>query len=93
VPARNPEDRALIARIAANDRWANEPDRSAATAPGRAAFRTQFETLVDPGGVLSPDERSKRASNAKRAYFQRLALKSAQARRARARRNVGGDAA
>jgi hypothetical protein len=92
VPARNPNDRALVARIAANTRWASEADRTAATTPGRDAFQKHFETLVDPDGVLSPDERSKRASNARRAHFQRLALRSAQARRAR-KITAGGDAA
>jgi len=59
-------DRSLIARIAANERWANTPDRAAATAPARQAFEARF-----------PNE------NARKAHFQRMALRSAQARRAR----------
>lgn len=44
---------------------------------------SKFEREVDPTGVLSPQERAKRAECAKRAHYQRMALKSAQARRAK----------
>lgn len=74
-------DRYLAASIAANTRWAHEPDRSAATRPARAAFERRFEDEVDPARTLPIVERQRRAANAKRAYFHRLALKSAQARR------------
>jgi hypothetical protein len=74
-------DRYLAASIAANTRWAHEPDRSAATRPARAAFEKRFEEEVDPDGKLAPAERARRAANAKTAYFHRLALKSAKARR------------
>jgi hypothetical protein len=40
----------------------------------------RFEREVDPDGILTPQERAKRAENAKSAYFKRLALKSARAR-------------
>jgi hypothetical protein len=53
------------------------------TAPARAAFRASFESQVDPDGVLTEAERARRAEFAYRAYFQRLALQSAKARRAR----------
>ena len=53
------------------------------TAPGTAAFLGRFEHEVDPEGTLAPHERSRRAEWARRAYFSRLALKSAQARRRR----------
>ncbi|GAA2185018.1 hypothetical protein GCM10009785_35100 [Brooklawnia cerclae] len=76
-----PSERALVGRIAANERWAREPDRSAATAPARAAMLAKFEREVDPDGVLTPEERARRAGHAKKAYFTRLALKSARARR------------
>lgn len=42
---------------------------------------TKFENQVDPDGVLTPHERAIRAGHARQAYFARLALKSAQARR------------
>lgn len=75
-------DRFLAASIAANTRWAHETDRTAATSPARAAFEARFEDEVDPERVLPAAERARRAANAKKAYFHRLALKSAQARRA-----------
>ena len=74
-------DRTIIAKVAAHTRWANTVDRTAATAKARQAFTDRFERDVDPDGVLDPLERAKRAANARRAHFQRLALKSAQARR------------
>ncbi len=40
-----------------------------------------FERQVDPDGSLSPAERARRAGLARKAYFTRLALRSAQARR------------
>jgi len=41
----------------------------------------RFENAVDPEGTLPLAERQRRAEASKRAYFLRLALKSAQARR------------
>lgn len=58
-------------------------DAKAHTAPGRAAFLDRFEKQVDPDGVLTPEERSRRAEYAKRAYFTALSAKSARVRRAR----------
>lgn len=77
-------ERTLAASIAANESWAHTPDRSARTAPARAALMARFERAVDPEGVLLPDERARRAENKRKAYFQRLALTSVKARRARA---------
>ncbi|MFN0145935.1 MAG: hypothetical protein ACKVT1_05445 [Dehalococcoidia bacterium] len=57
------------------------PDTIAARA--RAGFDQRFELEVDPDGLLAPAERARRAGLAKRAYFARLAMKSAQARRQR----------
>lgn len=44
----------------------------------------KFEREVDPDGILPPDERARRADHKRRAYFLKLSLKSAKARRARA---------
>lgn len=74
----------LQSSLAAHEKWALCPDRTAATAPARAAFEKRFETLVDPDGALTPKERAKRAANARQAHFQRMALKSAKSRRAKA---------
>lgn len=77
-------DRKQIAKIAANTMWAQCDDRSARTAPARAAMQAKFEDQVDPDRKLPADERARRAESARRAYYQRLALKSAQSRRKKA---------
>lgn len=74
-------DRSLLARLAAHESWARTADPSARTAPARRALLERFEQQVDPDGVLTPAERARRAEHARRAYFTRLALRSAQARR------------
>lgn len=76
-------DRSQIGRLGAHTRWAMTEDRTAATQPARDALMRKFEDQVDPEGRLDPVERAKRAEHARKAYFQRLALKSAQARRAK----------
>lgn len=78
-----PAERRLAGEIGAHQSWAHTEDRSARTAPARKAALDRFEREVDPEGVLPPAERAKRAENARKAYFARLALKSAQARRVR----------
>lgn len=65
--------RSQRARLAAHSRW-SQCDRSAGTQPARDAFMARFEREVDPERVLSPDERARRATSARRAYFQRLAF-------------------
>jgi hypothetical protein len=71
----------MYASIAANERWARTSDRTAATAPARAGLDARFEAEVDPNGTLDPAERAKRIAAKRRAYFKRLALRSAQSRR------------
>jgi hypothetical protein len=73
----------LRARIAAHESWARTENRTARTAPARAAMQAKFEKMVDPNGELLPAERARRAENARKAYYARLALKSAKARRRR----------
>ena len=75
-------------RLGAHSRWAREADRSAATAPARAGLLKRFEDEVDPDRVLPAAERAKRAESARRAFYQRIAMKSAAARAAR--RKGGG---
>lgn len=79
----NPGDRSLAATIASNTKWARlrRHERRAETTPARTAFDARFDKQVDPDGLLPPDERALLAANARSAYFARLALKSAQARR------------
>lgn len=65
----------LRGSIAAHESWAKTQDRTARTARGRAALEQKFldQAAGDPV----------RAEHIRKAYYQRLALKSAQARRAR----------
>ena len=81
MPASSPQKRTMIGRIAAETSWARTDDRAARTAPARKAMLDRFEREVDPEGVLAPAERARRAEHARKAYFTRLALKSAQSRR------------
>ncbi len=75
-----PSERRLRASIAANTRWARQDPREG-TATARRAFLERFEREADPDGDLSPQERVVRAERLRKAHFQRLALKSARARR------------
>ena len=91
MPVIDPAERFMAATIAANSRWAHEPDRTAATSPARAAFNKRFEDEVDPDRTMTPTERGRRAESARKAYFMRLALKSARSRR-KAREATDADA-
>jgi hypothetical protein len=68
MPAKSPEERALVSRIGGYEKWAQTADRTAATKPAREAFEKQFEQYPDPEA-------------ARKAYFARLALASVKARR------------
>jgi hypothetical protein len=70
----------LQAKIAAHTSWANTTDRTARTANARRALEDKF--------LAEADGDPKRAESLRRAYYSRLALKSAQARR-----RSGGDSA
>lgn len=85
-----PAERTLRSQIAAHESWARTPDRAARTAKARQAALAKFEQQVDPNCELTPAERSRRAEHARTAHFKRLALKSAQARRARAEARAAG---
>jgi len=74
--------RSLHARLAAHAKW-SQADPVQGTSAARAAFLDRFEREVDPHGELPPSERERRAAHARKAYFTRLALKSAMARRNR----------
>ncbi len=66
-------ERKLAASIAAHESWANTLNRSARTAPARAALDAKFLDQADGDPV--------RAAHLRKAYFKGLALKSAQGRR------------
>jgi hypothetical protein len=67
------QDRILRSRIAAHTSWANTTNRSARTAPARAALDARFLAEADGDPI--------RAEHLRKAHFARLALKSAQSRR------------
>lgn len=73
MPASNPTERSQIGVIAAHVSWANTENRSARTAPARAALDQKFLDAADGDPI--------RAGHLRKAHFARLALKSAQARR------------
>lgn len=75
-----PAERKLRSQIAAHESWGHTLDRSSRTANARKAFEDRF--------LEEADGDPKRAEHLRKAYYARLALKSAQARRRR-----GGDAA
>jgi len=83
MPASTPSERQLIARTAAHLSWAYTQNRTARTARARDAFLARFDDDVDPRRDLTAEERSKRATNARKAYFADLARRSAGSRRAR----------
>lgn len=81
-----PEQRALRARIAVNTSWARTKDRTARTTPGTnasPAALSYWEKRVDPAGEMDEATRAKAAENARTAHYQRMALRSAQARAAK----------
>jgi hypothetical protein len=77
-----PTETSLRGRIGAYATHAAYDPRET-TANARAAFLERFERQVDPDGTLPTDERRRRVVYARKAYFTRLALKSARSRRAR----------
>ena len=88
MASRDPEDRALVARIAAAERWGRTVDRSAATAAARNGLLSKFEREADPDGVLSVTERRTRAESLRRAHMLRMSRLAAQKRsRVAARRS------
>jgi hypothetical protein len=88
VPS-TPTERSLAAQMAAHALHAQVADPSAHTAPARKAALERFERQVDPEGLLSPGERARRAEHARKSYFLKLALLSAQVRRKKARMSTG----
>jgi hypothetical protein len=71
--ALTPSERALLGQIGAHASWARTSDRTARTAPARAARDQKF--LDQAGGDPV------RAAHLRKSYFAKMALKSAQSRR------------
>lgn len=82
MPELTPSERSLAGRVGALTSWGRTSDRSARTAPARAALDAKF--------LVEADGDPQRADALRRAYFARLALLSAQARR---RRRAGSELA
>jgi hypothetical protein len=80
VSAREPDERSLIAQIAINERL-SRGGGAKNTEAARLAKWEKYLRQVDPEGVLTPDERERRAGFARKADMARLSLKAAQARR------------
>lgn len=71
-----PEQAALVGRVGAHESWARTPDRSARTAPARAAAWSSWVRKADPDGVLSDADRQRRAEHLRSAHMARLGLRS-----------------
>jgi hypothetical protein len=71
-----------IARLGGLSRSA-QYDGVEMTAKARSTFRSSFETLADPDGVLPEPERLRRAAALRRLHYVRMAYESAKVRRAR----------
>jgi hypothetical protein len=87
--------KSLPHQIAANTKWAQRDPKAPDEAPAlaRAGLERKFVDEVDPDRTLPEAERNRRAECARKAYYQRLALASAKARRARKAARTAPDAA
>ena len=74
--------RVLFGRLGAYT-MLSKHDAHEVTNAARAAFVLKFQREVDPDQVLPIAERLRRAEMARKAHFTRLALKSAEVRRAK----------
>ena len=68
-----PAENKLRSQIAAHESWAQTPNRSARTAPARAALDAKFLAAADGDPI--------RAAHLRKAHFARLSLMSARSRR------------
>ena len=82
MPARTPEERALVARIAAVSRWDAVKDRVQATQPMRDARRAKMAAeVVADLGELPPAELERHIDYRMRQQMLRLSPRSSQSRR------------
>ena len=85
----SPSQASLRGRIGAYRLHATHDSREI-TAKARAAFLAKFLDEVDPDRTLPEEERLRRAAYARRAYFARLAYKSARKRAIKQSKNAIG---
>lgn len=79
-----PQERSLRARLAVHASWARTTDRAARTRPATDASPVRlsyWERRVDPNNEMDEATRAKAAENARKAHYQRMAYRSARARR------------
>jgi hypothetical protein len=74
------QDRSAIGRIGAYESWGRTANRTARTAPARAALERKFYDAVPPE-ITNPEARAKAAEDLRRAHYLRLARKSVESRR------------
>jgi hypothetical protein len=79
----SPNERRLQGQIAAHTSWGRTENRSARTLPARRKFYESFERKADPDNKMSPKDRAKAAQNLRTLHYQKMAAKSARARRRR----------
>lgn len=84
-------DRHQLGRLGALESWARTPDRTARTRNARAASPSEIEwhlARLDPAvfAAASTEQRIAAAEAARRAYFARIAMRSAETRRRRGAR-------
>jgi DNA primase large subunit len=77
-------DASTRGRIASYSSWGNTADRTARTAPARAALERKFLDQV-PDHITDPMARALAAESIRQAYYLRLAAKSADSRAPRLR--------
>jgi hypothetical protein len=71
MPATTPEQRSLVASIAAHSGWAKPGSKERR----RAQIVAQYELLADPDGVMSPEERAEAGQHLLKAQMARVSLK------------------
>jgi hypothetical protein len=94
MPARTPEERVLIARIANATRLALTPDHRTLTANARRGLRAKFERealAACPNATGAELER--RVDDLQRAHMLRMSLKAKQSRRKASEHTAAADAA
>lgn len=88
MPARSPEERALISRLASRTRLAKTSDWADLTVSARNGLRLKFEReALDANPGLTPEQLERSVTELHRAHMLRMSLKAAQARR-RVRENT-----
>ena len=75
--------RSLTARLAAYESWARTADRSARTAPARAALNADRQARERLGPRATPRQVAEAAASARKAHYLRLSLAGVAARRRR----------